>query len=54
MLEVADDGDGFDPNRAYPGHLGLKSMQERITQFGGTLTIKSAPGAGAVIQVITP
>ncbi len=51
LLEIADDGAGFDPDRAYPGHLGLKSMQERIEQFGGNLTIESAPGAGAIVRV---
>jgi signal transduction histidine kinase len=45
-LEVQDDGIGFDPTGNFPGHLGLKSMRERMERLGGTLTIESAPGAG--------
>jgi PAS domain S-box-containing protein len=29
VLEVQDNGQGFDPNGDFPGHLGLKSMRER-------------------------
>lgn len=54
LLEVADDGVGFDPDRTYPGHLGLKSMRERVVQLGGELTIESAPGEGAVVRVSVP
>jgi signal transduction histidine kinase len=46
-LEVADDGAGFDPGGDFPGHLGLRSMRERATRLGGTLTIESAPGQGS-------
>jgi len=54
LLEIADDGVGFDPDRAYPGHLGLQSMRERVAQLDGELTIKSAPGAGSVVRVRVP
>jgi PAS domain S-box-containing protein len=50
-LEVADNGVGFDPDRTYPGHLGLKSMRERVVQLGGELTIESASGEGAMVRV---
>jgi PAS domain S-box-containing protein len=53
-LEVGDDGVGFDPNRTYPGHLGLKTMRERVVQLGGDLVIESAPGEGALVQVNVP
>jgi PAS domain S-box-containing protein len=49
-LTVSDNGSGFDPEASYPGHLGLKSMRERITRFGGTLKITSTPGHGTCIQ----
>ena len=48
-LEVRDNGAGFDPRGEFPGHLGLKSMRERIEKLGGTLTIDSAPGRGATV-----
>lgn len=53
-LEVADDGQGFDPNQEFPGHLGLRSMQERVERLGGILEIDSAPGAGTRIKVKIP
>ncbi|HNR00473.1 MAG TPA: ATP-binding protein, partial [Trueperaceae bacterium] len=53
-LEVVDDGVGFDTSLAYPGHLGLTSMQERVAALGGTLSIESAQGAGTSVTVIVP
>ncbi|MBN1811875.1 MAG: PAS domain S-box protein [Anaerolineae bacterium] len=50
-LEMHDDGVGFDPQGAYPGHLGLRSMQERAAQIGASLEIESAPGRGTQVQV---
>ena len=50
MLEVCDDGKGFDPTGSFPGHLGLRSMRERATQGGGTLQIESAPGRGTCVR----
>jgi PAS domain S-box-containing protein len=51
VLEVADDGVGFDPpaareRAAATGHLGLRSMAERIQTAGGSLEISSGPGHG--------
>jgi signal transduction histidine kinase len=40
-LEVRDDGVGFDPQREHPGHLGLRSVQERAVRLGGALEIES-------------
>jgi signal transduction histidine kinase len=50
VLEVQDDGTGFDPSGSFPGHLGLRSMKERATKLGGTLEIKSTPGKGTRVQ----
>jgi transcriptional regulator with GAF, ATPase, and Fis domain len=50
-MEVCDDGVGFDPTRAFPGHLGLRSMQERIRNLSGTFQIESVPGQGTCIRV---
>ena len=56
MLDVADDGVGFDPatTRTAAGGLGLRAMQERATQLGGRLTIESSPGEGTTIAVELP
>jgi PAS domain S-box-containing protein len=40
-LKVRDNGVGFDPQINFPGHLGLRSMQERAMSVGGTLEITS-------------
>jgi signal transduction histidine kinase len=51
-LEVADDGQGFDPVGIHDaGGLGLISMQERADKIGGQLTIHSAPGEGTRVSV---
>ncbi|MFI7273674.1 GAF domain-containing sensor histidine kinase [Streptomyces sp. NPDC049879] len=56
VLRVADDGTGFDPEavRARGRHLGLVSMRDRAAAVGGTLTVRSAPGAGCVIEMEVP
>ncbi|MFK4065788.1 sensor histidine kinase [Streptomyces sp. NPDC029674] len=61
VLDVADDGRGFAPppssGPASPagvrGH-GLPAIRARAGQLGGTLTIESAPGEGAVLSVSIP
>jgi len=51
-LEVRDDGVGFDPQREYPGHLGLVSMRERIERLGGSFWLESSPGAGTTVRAV--
>jgi signal transduction histidine kinase len=51
VLEVRDDGRGFDPAIARPGHFGLQSMRSRAAEAGALLTITSAPGRGTVVRV---
>jgi PAS domain S-box-containing protein len=53
-LEVRDDGQGFDPTGEFPGHLGLRSMRERVARAGGEVTITSAPGQGTTIRAWLP
>ncbi len=53
-LTVADDGRGFDPDRDFPGHLGLKTMRERMERLGGSLHIESRPGSGTRVQAEVP
>jgi PAS domain S-box-containing protein len=53
VLEIKDNGRGFDPSVAYPGHLGLRSMRERAKQAGCSLDFESRPGFGTVIRVKT-
>jgi len=53
LLEVEDDGVGFDPEapETRSRRLGLTSMEERAQRLGGTLEINSAPGAGTTIRL---
>jgi GAF domain-containing protein len=55
VLEIVDDGVGFDPSTAVEGGgLGLDGMIERATQMGGELTLDSEPGAGTTVRVEVP
>ncbi len=54
VLEVEDDGAGFDPARPFAGHLGLRSMRERAAHLNGTLQIDSAPGRGTRVAARIP
>jgi signal transduction histidine kinase len=54
LLEIRDDGRGFEPTGSFPGHLGLRSMEERASRLGGTLEIESASGAGTCVRVRLP
>jgi two-component system, NarL family, sensor kinase len=57
-IEVADDGRGFDPGpvTAHPvdGHLGLVSLTGLVTDAGGTVAVRSAPGEGATVRAEVP
>jgi signal transduction histidine kinase len=50
-LLVADDGRGFDPHAAHPGHFGLALMREQALAVGADLELVSTPGRGTQVQV---
>jgi signal transduction histidine kinase len=59
VIAVADDGVGFDPQAASEqaaatGHLGLRSMAERIQTAGGHLEISSRPYQGTQVVLRLP
>jgi signal transduction histidine kinase len=54
LVEIRDDGHGFDPSASHPGHFGLESMESRAGELGGLLTISSVLGRGTVVQVDAP
>jgi len=54
ILEVSDDGIGFDVLVPAPGHLGLRTMRERAQRAQGTFCIESTPGKGTRIEVRMP
>jgi signal transduction histidine kinase len=51
VLEISDDGHGFDRAAPHPGHFGLESMGSRASEIGGYLTIASEAGNGTVVRV---
>ena len=54
-VTVRDAGAGFDPARVDPARLGLRSsISERIADWGGLASIRSAPGEGTVVSLCWP
>jgi PAS domain S-box-containing protein len=54
VLEIDDDGRGFDPNAA-PGHgYGLSNLTERAAGMGGSLALTSQPGQGTTVRLQFP
>lgn len=56
MVEVVDDGRGFDPTekQTLAGHFGLRGMSERAERIGARLAITSLPGGGTRVRVAVP
>lgn len=57
ILDVRDDGRGFDPARVGRAGLrgrGLAGMAERARHHGGNLAVESAPAAGTAVAVSLP
>ena len=59
ILTISDDGSGFDPLPADGSEngkfgLGIKNMYNRARLINAEFTIRSAPGMGTVIAIISP
>lgn len=50
---IQDHGRGFDPAHLQMG-TGLRIMQQRVTELGGTLKIRSQVNSGTVLRVVLP
>ena len=53
LLDVADDGTGFDAGATTDGY-GLTGMRQRLSRVGGKLTLESAPGSGTILNASVP
>ena len=57
-LVVIDDGQGFAAQererRGEEGHLGLTLLDDVVAQAGGTLAVRSQPGAGTTVEMELP
>ncbi|WP_095949354.1 CHASE3 domain-containing protein [Variovorax boronicumulans] len=54
IVEVADNGKGFDAQRMRPSTHGLAGMRHRVEAARGKLTITSAPGQGTRLTAMLP
>jgi signal transduction histidine kinase len=53
FVSVSDDGAGFDPARPREG-LGLRGIEERVAELGGSLDIDTARGRGTRLTIRLP
>lgn len=54
ILEIADNGAGFEREKVEEGHYGLKNMEKRVDELGGALAIETEPSQGTRIKVELP
>ncbi|MDB6167373.1 MAG: signal transduction histidine kinase, LytS [Verrucomicrobia bacterium] len=57
LLEVRDDGAGFDGNIRAKEGIGLANTRERLTKIYGSrgqLSLRSEPGRGVSVQIVLP
>ena len=53
VLEIEDDGHGFDPDLSHTGH-GLRNLRERAEALGGRAEVSSIPSEGTLVRVVIP
>lgn len=54
VLEVRDDGRGFEPGPALPDGAGLTGMRDRAALVGGSVEVVSTVGAGTIVRLRLP
>jgi len=54
VLEIRDDGVGFDPDGLCEAGMGLVGITERAMLAGGQARIEATPGSGTTIRVRLP
>ncbi|MEE4024030.1 GAF domain-containing sensor histidine kinase [Gordonia sp. PKS22-38] len=55
VLEIVDDGVGFDVSAERPGHIGIAAMRERASEIGADLMLTSVPtGTTVRLEVVMP
>lgn len=53
LVEIIDDGKGFEPDKVATGH-GLLNIKERVSLLKGSVTIDSSPERGTILKVGIP
>ena len=54
VLEVRDDGRGFDVSGVDGSGQGLANMRQRAAALGGSVTIEAAPAQGTSVRIAIP
>ncbi|MGD9047636.1 MAG: sensor histidine kinase, partial [Anaerolineae bacterium] len=59
VLEIQDDGQGFEPEVAHGGMgphegMGLANIRQRVLALGGEVSIDSGPGKGTLVRASIP
>lgn len=54
IIEITDNGKGFEAKDQRLGGQGLKNLESRASDIGGRLHLGTSPGSGTHIQVTTP
>ena len=54
VLEIRDEGAGFDPAQASGKGFGLHNLADRASRLHGRLAILSAPGKGTAVRLVIP
>ncbi len=53
-LEITDKGKGFNPDKNYIGHYGLKNLRERVNLLHGEIEIISVQNEGTTVKLSVP
>lgn len=54
LIDIQDNGQGFDPAVKRSAGMGLIGMQERLAAVGGEVTLRSQPGRGCIVRATLP
>ena len=54
LIEIQDEGVGFDPDALTSQSFGIRGMRERVRLLNGEMEIRSAKGEGALLRVSLP
>jgi two-component system sensor histidine kinase UhpB len=54
IVTVTDDGIGLPTGWSKPGHFGLRGLDDRVTQLGGSFRVGNAGGAGTRLTAEIP
>jgi two-component system sensor histidine kinase UhpB len=53
-VTVTDDGSGLPAEWSKPGHFGLRGLNDRVTQLGGSFHVGNAAGSGTLLTAEIP